>query len=482
VNTSSRHGLGEAEDILAQQLKLGKTWRIASSGFEPLSRPLTRDAVEGDEVEVIAFCEIKSAKKMERELERAKCPVCAGSMRRFGTRATRSWLHLPIFGKRTEIRAELPRLRCNNRLCDKTVSVNPPWESSSKHFSLSVEEALIREVAGGGLSHASRMLGIPESTLHKLLNRRIDRLVEEADWRAVTAIGVDDYAIDKGQSYISIFSDIARRRVLFVVRGRTHAAVKAFLAEGEKRGLVKDKVAYVSMDMGKGYIKGMNESFPLARKIFDKFHVIKLANDKVDQIRRAECTKAELSVRATLNGKRWIFLKNQENLTEKELNAFKNIDMSTFWTGRAYQVRCALQQVYAFGDAPTALHRLRCLIKWIRRLCKKAPSYFSRPMNTLANTLEEHAQGIVAHWDNKLTNAFHEGLHSVFSAIKRRSRGLGFTGMRAHLFLHFGRLPFGFDLKQPFQVAPMPTWTPRPQSPPSNQTHTPENQEPKAVS
>lgn len=86
--------------------------------------------------------------------------------------------------------------------------------------------------------------------------------------------------------------------------------------------------------------------------------------------------------------------------------------MSTFWTGRAYQIRCALQDIYQMPDKGLAAYRFKCLIKWIRR-------------------------------------------------VKRKSRGLSFDGMRTQLYLHFGKLDFGFNIKAKIHSQPLPVWIPK---------------------
>lgn len=458
-----RHGLGpDVEALATEQLQLGEGWILVGSGIDSQSREVQRQGVKVTETEKVAYIELEVSVEAGNHLvDTAKCPTCGSDMRRNGLRASRNWMHLPIFGKRTEIRAQLIRLRCLGKDCGKSATLQAPWESPSKHFTIAQEEALIRAIHGGGYSYASRIFGIANSSLLKMLTQRIDKLVEVADWSAVTAIGVDDYAIDEGQEYVSIFSDIKNGRVLFIARGRTHETFKAFLVACAKHGLKLETIKFISMDMGKGYIKGANENFPKAVKIFDKFHVIKLAGDKVDQIRRAEYKASDFKIRTLLSGNRFIYLKNPENLTDKEKERFQRIDMSTFWTGRAYQIRCALQDIYQMPDKGLAGYRFKCLIKWIRRLCKKAPHYFASAMTTFANTLETHRDGILAYWDGDLTNAFHEGLHSVFSGVKRKSRGLSFDGMRTQLYLHFGKLDFGFNIKTKIHSQPLPVWIPK---------------------
>jgi transposase len=450
-----KHGLGpDFEALVRDQLDLGERWRISGSGIEEVERKSKREGIEFVAKETVAYCELEASEALkDAAVDAGRCPACGGGLRRRGNRDERSWRHLSVLGKPFEIRATLMRLQCLDDKCGRYCSLQAPWESPSKHFTLAQEEVVLKQVMESGFSGAALLLAIAASSLHKLVERRVDSAHAAQDWSGVTAIGVDDYAIGEGHEYVSIFSDIITRRVLFVAAGRSHETFKLFLEEGRKHRFRPDNVVYVSMDMGTGYIKGAMLNFPRAVIVFDKFHVIKLANDKVDQVRRSELGKATASIRGHLKGNRWLYLKNVVNLTEKEKVRFSRIDMTSFWAGRAYQIRVALQGVYAYPDKGRARSRLKALIRWIRRLCKDAPAYFSVPMRTLASTLEERADGILSHWDSKLTNAFHEGMHSAYSAVKRKARGLSFDGMRTLLYLHYGKLDFGFDLNAPLQTS-----------------------------
>ena len=443
-----KHGLGpDFEALVCEQLDLGERWRICGSGVEDIERKSKREGIEAVTKETVAYCEIEASEGLkDAAVDAGRCPACDGELRRRGNRDERSWRHLSVLGKPFEIRATLMRLQCLNDKCGRYCSMQAPWESPSKHFTLAQEEVVLKQVMESGFSGAALLLAIAATSLHKLVGRRVELAHAAQDWSCVTAVGVDDYAIGEGHEYISIFSDIITRRVLFVAAGRSHETFKLFLEEGSKHRFRPDNVVYISMDMGTGYIKGAMLNFPRAVIVFDKFHVIKLANDKVDQIRRAELGKATAAIRGHLKGNRWIYLKNAANLTEKEKARFSRIDMSSFWAGRAYQIRVALQSVYTYPDKDRARSRLKALIRWVRRLCKDAPAYFSVPMRSLTGTLEDRADGILSHWDSKLTNAFHEGMHSAYSAVKRKARGLSFNGTRTLLYLHYGKLDFGFDL------------------------------------
>lgn len=452
IRPRHQHGLGpDFENLVRSQLKLDDNWQISASGIEEIEHKTQREGIDFVEQKTIVYCQLEATDKFKDEAAAAvHCPSCDGQMRRRGYCQPRAWQHLSVLAQTFEIRARMMRLECQN--CGKYSSQQAPWESPSKHFTIALDEVVIKQVIESGYSGASLMLMMVVSSLHKLIKKRVLDAHSKQDWSRVTAIGVDDYAIGEGHQYLTIFSDIRNKQVLFVAIGRTHDTFKEFYEEGEKHGLIPKNIVYVSMDMGTGYIKGAKLKFPNATIVFDKFHVIKMANDKVDQIRRSELEKCTAVAKGHLKGNAWIFRKNVVNLTEKERERFAKIDLNSLWTGKAYQARVSLQAIYAMPDKEEAAIKLKEWVAWVRQLCIDSPSYFSTPMQTLAKTVESKMDGILSHWDSKLTTAFHEGMHSAYSAVKRKARGLGFDGMRTLLYLHYGKLDFGFDLDAPLHT------------------------------
>ncbi len=452
IRPRHQHGLGpDFENLVRSQLKLDDNWLIAASGIEEIEHKTQREGIEVVEKKTVAYCHIEASDKFKDEAcAAARCPGCGGKMCRRGYRELRAWQHLSVLGQVFEIRAKMVRLECVE--CGQYSSQQAPWESPSKHFTIALDEVVIKQVIESGYSGAALMLTMAVSSLHKLISKRVLGAHLKQDWSRVTAIGVDDYAIGEGHEYLTIFSDIRNKQVLFVALGRAHDTFKALLDEGKKHGFRPANIVYVSMDMGTGYIKGAKLNFPKAAIVFDKFHVIKMANDKVDQIRRSELGKCTAVARGYLKGNAWIYRKNEVNLTEKERARFSKIDLNSFWTGKAYQARVSLQAIYAMPNKEEAAIKLKEWIAWVRELCVDSPSYFSTPMQTLAKTVETQTEGILSHWDSKLTTAFHEGMHSAYSAVKRKARGLGFDGMRTLLYLHYGKLDFGFDLDAPLHT------------------------------
>jgi transposase len=136
-----------------------------------------------------------------------------------------------------------------------------------------------------------------------------------------------------------------------------------------------------------------------------------------------------------------LWRKNPENLTEKEAARMAGIDQKSLRTAKAYQMRLVLQDIYRSPTAGVARHRFGVWCRWVRWAARKVPKNLLRSMVKVADLVEKHLAGILAHWKWGLTNAFMEGLNSVFSATKRNARGYrSTTHLLTMLYLIAGKL------------------------------------------
>ena len=135
--------------------------------------------------------------------------------------------------------------------------------------------------------------------------------------------------------------------------------------------------------------------------------------------------------------------KNPENLTDKEQARLAGIEDKNLCTAKAYQMRLVLQDIYRSADAGTARHRFRVWCRWVRWVARFYKASLFASMVKLAQMVENHLAGILAHWKWGVTNAFMEGLNSVFSATKRKARGYrSTTHLITMLYFISGKLRF----------------------------------------
>ncbi|MBA1443417.1 MAG: ISL3 family transposase [Gammaproteobacteria bacterium] len=201
------------------------------------------------------------------------------------------------------------------------------------------------------------------------------------------------------------------RKLLFATEGKDKATVEAFKQDLELHKGCAEKITQVSCDMSPSFISGVTQELPNAEITFDKFHVIKLLNEGVDDVRRQEVKDNE-----DLKGTRYLWLKNRTNLTEKQSTAFDSLSKLNLRTSRAYQLKINFQEFYSLPDRESGEAYLKRWYYW-------ATHSRLDPMIKAAKTIKRHWDGVLNWFDSHLTNALLEGMNSLIQAAKSRARG-----------------------------------------------------------
>ena len=164
--------------------------------------------------------------------------------------------------------------------------------------------------------------------------------------------------------------------------------------------------------MSLGFRKGIRETFENSKTVIDKFHAIKHANEAVDKVRKAEAKQ-----NAMLKNSKYLWLKNEANLTESRRAKKETLQKKHLKTARAYAMRVEMQEIYM-----QALNRDDAE-KRLKKLCSRMMHSRLEPMKKFCGTLRNHWEEILYYFEHPYTNAIPEGLNSLIQNIKRRARG-----------------------------------------------------------
>jgi transposase len=152
----------------------------------------------------------------------------------------------------------------------------------------------------------SEIIGETDKAIWRVLHHYVEAARLEEDRSSVKYIGIDETAKARGHNYITVVVDIAESKVIYVGDGRDSAAISKFRADLGAHNCKAENIEIVCSDMSQAYISGIEQEFPDAQITFDKFHVTKMVNDAVDEVRREE-QKSNKALKKT----RWLWLKNQ---------------------------------------------------------------------------------------------------------------------------------------------------------------------------
>ena len=392
------------ERLFQELLGLGLKWEVVESRFESEHSTVVLEIRE-------------TARLWESE----RCAKDGGVVYCYDHAEEMVWRHLNVFQHRCEIRCRLPRKKC--RQCGGIHRVRPPWEGLSGHFSREFEAFALLLMREMPVSKVAEVVGESDTRLWRMLFKHVAGAYAEADFSNACCVGVDELNVRKGHEYISVFADLVAKRVLFATEGKDASTWERFVAALEAHHGHRHAITQVSMDMSKAYQSGVANTCHNAQVVFDKFHVISHAGQAVDQARRAEICFHRGAGRH-LRRTQWLWRKNPENLTPQEQARMAQLDQENLGTAKAYQMRLGLQDIYRLESVHQARHRFLAWCRWVRWVARKLQMRMVfLPMLKVANMIENHLAGILAHWKWRLTNAFMEGLNSLFQATKRKARG-----------------------------------------------------------
>ena len=362
---------------------------------------------------------------------RFPCPDCATADCPTHDTVMKTWRHLDFFQHQAFLSARVPRITCPK--CGVRL-VNVPWARPGSGFTLLFEALAMTLVTHMPVAAVARLVGEHDTRLWRVVFHYVREAVARMDLAQLRRICIDETAARRGHDYVSIFVDIDTRKVVFVTDGRDAGTVAAFADHVDAHNSDASRIKEVCIDMSGAFIKGVTENLTEAEITFDKFHVMKMLGDAVDKTRRAEA-----KARPELKGSRYVWLKNEANLSAEGRDTLATLSQLHLKTARAYQLRCAFQEVYAQpsrGWAELMLH------KWDSWAIRSR----IEPIRTVAKTIRRHRDGILAWFDSHIANGLIEGINSLVQAAKAKARGYrNRETLKAMTYLIAGKL----DLRLP---------------------------------
>ena len=343
----------------------------------------------------------------------------------------REWQHLNFFEHHCFLHCAVPRIETTD---GKVSTVNVPWARPGSGFTLMFEAfamALIeREMP---VNRVAEILGVNPQRVWNVFNHwiKVARLADDPS--RITELGVDETSSRKGHKYITIGVDLEESRVIHACEGKGKETFKSIQQYLESKGVPKEQITQVSMDLSPAFIAGSAEYFPDAAITFDRFHVVKLLNEAMDKVRRAERIEHN-----ELKGHKYTFLKNRQNLSakkEKEL-----ADMITLYPnlGEAYRLKELFNDLWEMPNKDAATEFLK---QWCKEVeDAKIPAFMS-----FSKMVKAHWSGIIHFVETHITNGILESINSKIQLAKRRARGYRNIGNFINMIYFLcGKLKFDY--------------------------------------
>ena len=342
-----------------------------------------------------------------------RCPACRCRrvIRRGGR--TRRFRGLPIGRRPVWIVLRVPRLEC--RRCGAVRQAGIPFAPGQHGYTKRFARYVLELARHMTMSDVAQHLGISWNLVKALMKEELKRRFSRPPLGSLRLLAIDEISIGHGQRYLTVVLDLESGAVVFVGDGKSAAALAPFWKRLRRS---KARIEAVAVDMSQAYINAVRTHLPQATLVFDHFHVVKLMNDKLADLRREIQRDAEAESKEVLKGSRWLLLKNPENLDHKrnETNRLRAALELNAPLAAAYYLKEDLRQLWSQTNKEAAR---QFLDEWIAR----ARATGLRQLRQMADTLSLHRAGLLAFYDVPISTGPLEGTNTKIKTLQRQAYG-----------------------------------------------------------
>jgi len=360
---------------------------------------------------------------------RFECSNCKSPNHSIHDTKERVWRHLNFFQFKTYIHSRVPRTKCEK--CGTIRLIDVPWARRSVGFTLLMDSLILILSQNMPINAVAEIIDEHDTRIWRVLSYYIPESRSKEDCSLVKIVGVDETSCAKFHKYISLFVDLDRNKVLYVCEGKDANAISSFKKDLKNHNGTPENIEMFCSDMSPAFISGITDQFPGASLTFDKFHVMKMLNEAVDQVRREEQRH-----NAELKKTRYMWLKNPNNLSLAEKEKLGSLRDMNLMTSKAYNFKLSFKDFWTFNDKFLADDFLKKWYFW-------ATHSQIEPIIEAAKTIKLHWKGVINYAETKISNGVLEGINSMVQSAKSSARGFRTTkNLILIIYLRLGKLHF----------------------------------------
>lgn len=352
--------------------------------------------------------------RIQQRRNALRCPCCRSADVQRRGQITRRFQHLPIGRKPVFVELDIARVHCWH--CRVVRQVSVPFADCQRSYTTAFARYVLELRRCMTMTDVARHLGVSGWMVKDIEKRHLEKHFAHPKLKSVTRIAIDEISIGAGHRYLTVVLDLESGAVVHVGEGKGAEALKPFWKRLKAAHALIEAVA---CDMSPAYIQAVVENLPDAVLVFDRFHVVKLFNDRLSDFRRELYREAKDQLhKDILKGTRWLLLKNPENLNEDKNERERLAEALSLNQplATAYYLKEDLRQIWEQKSRSAAA---RFLDDW----CARARASGIRFLQKFANTVEGHRNGLLAWYDCQISTGPLEGTNNKIKTMKRQAYG-----------------------------------------------------------
>jgi transposase len=321
----------------------------------------------------------------------------------------------PIGSKRVFVSLPVQRIECHRCGCVRQDRID--FADPKKRHTHAFRRYALDLCRHMTIQDVAQHLGVSWDTIKEMQKDHLERRYGKPRLKHLEFLAIDEISIGKRpQRYLTVVLDWMTGVIVYVGDGKGSDALKPFWRR--LRGS-HARIKGVAIDMSAAYIEAVSKNLPNAKIVFDRFHVVKLFNEKLSNLRRDLQRDAELAQeKEVLKGTRWLLLKRPDNLND-EKNERQRLDEALKLNEPLATAYYMKEDLCTFWEAPTKKEARKQLDDWIRRANASGINMLMK----FAKTLAGHRSGLLAYYDFPLSTGPLEGTNNKIRTLQRQSYG-----------------------------------------------------------
>lgn len=264
------------------------------------------------------------------------------------------------------------------------------------------------------LSDVAGLTGLAWDTVKDLVKQRLERDYSRPQLQGLRYLSIDEIYTGRTGKFYTLVIDLESGRIVWVAKGKQGKTLKPFWRALRR---AKAKIAAVCCDLSAASWSAVVEHLPAAAVVFDRFHLVKLMNEKLDDLRRALWREATEGMKKVVKGTRYLLLMRLDNLGEEQVPKLAAAVKANepLWMGYV-----AKEMMRLIWDQPTK----RKMASYLKEWCVVAAGSGVSQLQSMARTGAKHTWGILNWWNHPISNGRMEGINNKVKAMLRQHYGL----------------------------------------------------------
>lgn len=341
------------------------------------------------------------------------CPCCGSHNVVRDGYTIRRFVSVPLGCAKTYVEMKIQRVKCSE--CGVTRQENVDFAKGKRRHTNAFANMVIDLSRFATIQDIAWFLGVSWDMVRNIQMEFLQKKYSKPDLSNLRYISIDEFATHKGHVYKTIVVDLETGRIVFVGDGHGKTALEPFW---ERLGDKKNHIEAVCTDLSSAYTNAVKSNLPNASLVVDHFHVVKLMNEKIDQLRRQLWhMEKDLNKRKIIKGTRWLLLRNGNDIFDKEYKTrLANALNMNEPLMKAYYLKEDLREIW---KQPCKEDAKRAIDDWLAQALDSK----IQPLVKMAQTIRAHKPYILAWYDYPISNGPIEGINNKIKVLKRQMYG-----------------------------------------------------------